>query len=198
MNPTKTIKTTRDILNIDGFDPMGLDITYIKDTMAEIPEDGVIDINNAERLATIFLRCADYCGDLVAKATHYWGYKETQQRAQKSGAIYRKIKEHITQTVAKEAYADDQEYIKAANEATTAEALVKWLDEKYQDLIKGHILCKNILARNIVGERANSWQGSESEEDYKTPAASSSPFGKPLMPALPPDGGIMRPGFIDL
>lgn len=185
---------TGDILNIDSFDPMDLDITYIKDTINEIPKDGLIDINDAERLATIILRCADYCGDILAKAARYSGYKETLKRASKSAAIYRKIKEKITPTVAKEAYADDEEFIEASNNATTAEALLKWLDEKYQNLIKAHILCKNILARHSTVERANSWQGSESEEDYTQVNSKPLPVKKNPKPIRVSE---MEPGYVD-
>lgn len=186
--------TTGDILNIDGFDPMAIDVTYIKETMEEMPKDGLIDINNAERLATMFLRCADYCGDLLAKALRYLGHKETLKRAGKSSAVYRKIKEKVTPTVAKEAFADDDEYIRVANEATDAEALLKWIDEKYQDLIKAHIMCKSILSRHATVERANSWQGSESETDYEPTSLSASPSSAPSRKS----NDLMKPGFIDL
>lgn len=168
------METTRDILDISLFDPMGLDITYIQETIREIPEDGFIDINNAERLATKFLRCADYTADLLSKSFHYFGYKSTEQKSAKSAAIYKKIYEKVTPTVAKEAYADDPLYIKASNEQVTAEALTKWLEEKYQNLIKAHILCKTILSRYMPGERASSWQGNVSERDYETSTPSSS------------------------
>jgi hypothetical protein len=165
--------TTRDVLDITAFDPMGLDITYIQETIREIPEDGFIDINNAERLATKFLRCADYTADLLSKAFHYFGYKSTEQRSAKSAAIYKKIYEKVTPTVAKEAYADDALYVKASNDQVTAEALTKWLEEKYQNLIKAHILCKTILSRYMPGERASSWQGNVAESDYETTSPST-------------------------
>ena len=167
--------TTRDVLDISSFDPMGLDITYIQDTIREIPEDGFIDINNAERLATKFLRCADYTADLLSKSFHYFGYKSTEQKSAKSAAIYKKIYEKVTPTVAKEAYADDILYIKASNEQVTAEALTKWLEEKYQNLIKAHILCKTILSRYMPGERASSWQGNVSNNDYEISNSVSTP-----------------------
>lgn len=151
--------TTKNILDIDKFDPTNQDITYIQNTINEIPEDGIIDINQAERLATIFLRAADYCGDLIAKATRYYGSKDTQKKAQKSESIYRKIKEKVTPTVAKDAYADDTEYVDAANDATTAEALLKWLEKKHSNLISAHILCKSLLSRHSETERSNSWKG---------------------------------------
>lgn len=168
------MSTTRDVLDISSFDPMGLDITYIQDTIREIPEDGFIDINNAERLATKFLRCADYTADMLSRAFHYLGRKSTEKSSAKSSAIYKKIYEKVTPTVAKEAYADDVLYVKASNEQVTAEALTKWLEEKYQNLIKAHILCKTILSRYMPGERASSWQGNVSNSDYETSSPISS------------------------
>lgn len=190
--------TTRDVLDITSFDPMGLDITYIQETIREIPEDGFIDINNAERLATKFLRCADYTADLLSKAFHYFGQKSTEQRSAKSAAIYKKIYEKVTPTVAKEAYADEPLYVKASNEQVTAEALTKWLEEKYQNLIKAHILCKTILSRYMPGERASSWQGNVAASDYESSTPSSPPvrsapsFSRPVNR----EPG-MRTGFVD-
>lgn len=185
-----------DILNIDGFDPMDLDVTYIQSTVEQIPQDGVIDINMAEELATIFLRCADFCGDLLAQSARYSGERETQKRAQKSASVYRKIKEKVTPTVAKEAYADDDQYIKAANQATAAESLLKWLEEKHANLIRAHILCKNLLARHSETERVNSWRGSESADSFTVPESSSNiPVTRSRTPV--PDMKKMKPGFID-
>jgi len=189
---------TGDILSVKDFDPMGLDITYIQNTIKEIPEDGLIDINNAERLATIFLRCADYCADLVARSARFFGHKETLQKSAKTGAIYKKIKEKITPTVAKEAYADDDAFIKASNETTDAEALLRWLTEKHGNLIKAHILCKNILTRHVATEKASGWQGSESEKDYtpSTPKRSDDDLEQdPLSPSS--TSGEMKVGFVD-
>lgn len=192
------METTRDVLDISQFDPMGLDITYIQETIREIPEDGFIDINNAERLATKFLRCADYTADLLSKAFHYFGHKSTEQKSAKSSAIYKKIYEKITPTVAKEAYADDVLYIKASNEQVTAEALTKWLEEKYQNLIKAHILCKTILSRYMPGERANSWQGNVTEDDYKVSKPTSSPLrNAPLFVGSINQEPKMQTGFVE-
>lgn len=190
--------TTRDILDISSFDPMGLDITYIQETIREIPEDGFIDINNAERLATKFLRCADYTADLLSKSFHYFGHKSTEQKSAKSAAIYKKIYEKVTPTVAKEAYADDPLYIKASNEQVTSEALTKWLEEKYQNLIKAHILCKTILSRYMPGERASSWQGNVAETDYDTPAPAAPPMRSTssFPRSVNRDPG-MRTGFVE-
>jgi len=191
-----------DILSIEGFDPMDLDITYVQTTIEKIPLDGVIDINNAENLATLFLRCADYCGDLLAQAARFSGERETEKRSQKSASIYRKIKEKVTPTVAKEAYADDDQYIEAANGATAAESLLKWLEEKHANLIRAHILCKNLLARHSETERANSWRGSESSDNFNTPASSNShspSFSRPSRPSRQPapDMKTTKPGFVE-
>ncbi len=57
---------TQEDLSTKGFDPLDIDLSYIEETCAKIPKDGSLDLNEAERLATIFLRCSDYCGELLA------------------------------------------------------------------------------------------------------------------------------------
>ena len=79
MSPAKKNNNTLDdikneILKVNtAFDPLKLDTSELKELSQAIPKDGNIDTNNAEVLATKFLRGADLCGEQTwwPKLPHY-------------------------------------------------------------------------------------------------------------------------------
>jgi len=152
-----------DILKIKDFDPMNVDVSYIQSTIEKIPKDGTIDLHEAERLATMFLRCADYCADLIAQAIRLLGHRDAQKKSQKSTAIERKIKEKVPATAAREVYGNDEGYIKACNEYTEVQAWHTWISQKYDNLIRAHVLCKDIMKSHVQVRDVSGWDAVEEE-----------------------------------
>lgn len=155
-----------DLLSIENFDPMNIDVGYIQGVSHKIPRDGSIDLNEAERLATVFLSCADYCGELISQAVRLAGFRDANKKSKKGDAIERKIAGKTPATTARETYSNDNEYIKAAQSHTDAEAFLTWIKLKYDNLIKAHVLCKDLLKSHTDGRNQANWDGVE--EDFGT------------------------------
>lgn len=153
-----------DLLNIDGFDPMNVDVSYIQGTSHMIPRDGSIDLHEAERLATVFLSCADYCGELISQAVRLTGFRDADKKSKKGDAIERKIAEKTPATTARETYGNDPAYVRATEAHTDAETFLIWIKMKYENLIKAHVLCKDLMKSHTEGRNVSNWDGVE--EDF--------------------------------
>jgi len=162
-----------DLLKLKDFDPMNVDVTYISETLDRIPKDGTIDINEAECLATIFLRCADYCDNLFAQAIRYAGYTDAKKRSEKANAIERKIGQKVAGTIARETYSNDPQFEQSCDRATDAQAFLTWITQKRDNLIKAHVLCKDLLKSHSTTRNVSGWDGSE--EDFPKNSGDTTP-----------------------
>lgn len=153
--------TVRELLNggSEGFDPMSIDTSEIKRLSNAIPKDGNIDLNNAEVLATKYLRGADICAELLAIATAFAQKTEALKKKAYSEAALVKSKDAGIKTDKSRAwFAEmDDNYIQAHNNHAEALAFVKWISSKYDSFIKAHYLCRNIVKRGTDHEGASGW-----------------------------------------
>ena len=166
----KQVKQVRiaDILKIENFDPMNVDVSYIEEVINLIPRDGCIDLSEAEKLATAFLRCADYCGDLVAQSTRFLGYRDAEKKSQKGTAIEKKIQNKMPATTAREVYGNDEDYVKSCDKHTEAQAWQIWITQKYDNLIRAHVFCKDIMKSHVQNRDMSNWNGVEESFERKT------------------------------
>lgn len=157
------MKKTKEILSIENFTPENVDVTWIQEVSEKIPAEGNIDINIAEELAATFLRAADTCSDLLVKAAKLKGYKEATMKSEKSLAVGRLEKTGVTAAKAQELKREgDSLYVAAVNACTDAKALELWLQNKYDNLIRAHHYCKDLLRRYAKGEQIGDFnQGSK-------------------------------------
>ncbi len=160
---TKDITTAGEVLKLKyNFDPMALDITEIKELSGALPKDGNIDINNAEVLATRYLRGMDLCGEIIAMATaHLSKTKDTKQRTYNQAFLIKSsTNKSIKTDKMRVAYAElDDDYSNACEEYNRALAFYKWIESKYKSFEKMHYLCKKILERAYPHEKAAGWNG---------------------------------------
>lgn len=159
--------TVRELLNgkdeDNKFDPMTLDTNEIRKLSNSLPKDGNIDINNAERLATKYLRGADICAELLAIATAHAQKMDTLKKKAYSVAALIKTKDikGIKTDKSRAWFADaDDDYIDACNKYAEAIAFVKWVGNKYDSFIKMHYLCRKMLDRAYPHEGASGFPGS--------------------------------------
>lgn len=139
-----------------------LDTTEIKELSEAMPKDGNIDLNNAEVLATKYLRGADLCSELIAIATIQVGAaKDDKQRAYNYAfAVKSQQHPHLKTDKMRIAFAElDEDYEAACGRFNEASAFYKWINAKHESFIRMHYLCKKILERGYSHERASSWDG---------------------------------------
>ena len=150
--------TVRELLNGGtGFDPMQIDTNEIRALSESIPSNGELDINQAEIMATKFLRGADLCGELLAIATCNVSKLETsKKKAYSEAALSKASAAGIKTDKSRCLYAEgDSDYIEACNRYSEALAFVKWVDSKYNSFIRAHYTAKKMLDRYYSHEQAS-------------------------------------------
>lgn len=150
------------LTGFDDYDPLKIDTKYVDKTVAQIPKDGHIDINEAESLATVFLECADQITDEIARCSAYVGYCEAERREAKASAIDGRIAgtrgQKVAGTIAAQVFGNDPEYKKSHKKMGLAEAFLDWLRTKYRNLMAAHVLCKDILKIHHSSREQGNWQ----------------------------------------
>lgn len=160
----KQLVTAGDLLGNSGvnFDPMTIDLSEVKELSNAMPKDGNIDLNNAEVLATKYLRGADICAELLAIATAHVSKIDSLKKKTFHYAFL--VKSETNKTIKTDkmrtAFAEiDDDYLQACEKYSEAIAFAKWVDGKYDSFNKMHYLCKKILERGYSHERASTWNG---------------------------------------
>lgn len=162
----------KDLLRLKDFDPMNVDVSYIQETIALIPKDGQINVNQAEQLATLFLRCADYCSDLMSQAIRYLGYCDSQKKASKGTAIETKIANKTPATTARETYGNDPSYVDRSEKHAEAQAFLTFIQQKHNNLIKAHVLCKDLMKAHTQTRDQSAWDPGDEDFDQDEPSKS--------------------------
>lgn len=151
----------RDLLQMKDFNPLSLDISNIQNFSDQIPEDGIVDIANAESLGMKSLRMSDHIGELLGQLTRYVAYKEGSVSVRKAEAFEKLESEEVKTTVQQHRYGSNEEYKKAIMVLADAKGVKDWLQKKYDYLIRLHYHCKDLLRTYDKGKNA-----SERDETY--------------------------------
>jgi len=155
--------TVRELLNgkDQKFDPMDIDLSEIKALSEALPKDGNIDLNNAEVLATKYLRGADLCAEMLAIATAYAQKADTlKKKAYSEAALNKSVKAGVKTDKSRAWFAEmDDDFIEASNKYSEAVAFVRWINNKYDSFNKMHYMCKKILDRGYTHERMAGFNG---------------------------------------
>ena len=178
----------KEILSIDNFDPLNIDISFRDSVSNQVPQEGYMDPAMAEHLATTTLRAADTCIDLLAQATLYLSHCDAQRRSVRSQVIKTLQDRKVPSTIVKEVYADDERYLTITNKYNLALALSTWLENKHDTLLKTHHLCKDLIRKSQGTQGASNWESSETsrprlshnlpDEEEKLPTTSNNSFDK--------------------
>lgn len=148
--------------SLSSYDPETVDTSYIQEVSKQIPKNNSIDLYDADRLATIFLQCADQVTDEIARCSAYAGYCEAFRREKKADAIEQKITGvggvKVAGTIATQTFGNDSVYGVAHRKQVVAEAFLEWLKTKYRNLMAAHVLCKDIMKAHVVNKDQGGWK----------------------------------------
>jgi len=163
--------TVKELLNPgEKFDPMNIDTSEIKALSNALPQDGNIDTNNAEVMATKYLRGADICAELTAIALAYVQKTSSNMKMEYSQAALVRSEDYFTTKNGgkkpakitdkmRTLYAEmDEEYLAACQKHDEAMAFAKWVNGKYDSFNKMHYHCKQALSRGYDHERISGWE----------------------------------------
>jgi hypothetical protein len=142
-----------------AFDPLTIDTSEIRELSSLIPSNGSIDLNQAEIYAAKYLRGADMCAELLAIASSYASRCDTEKKkAYSNAAIAKASAAGVKTDKSRLLFADgDDDYIEACNKHGEAVAFVRWVSSKYDSLVRGHYMMKQMLNRGYQHERASSF-----------------------------------------
>lgn len=141
--------TLREQMEISAdFDPMSLDITYIQDISNQIPEDGIIPPELAERLTIQFARGSEVCGENIAKLMYYVG-RCIAAKERELGLAMADSERSGDQAITKEKKAkSDNRYVAKADRHAVAEGCLEWWRSKQRAFDKYHYIAKSIISQN--------------------------------------------------
>jgi hypothetical protein len=157
--------TVRRHLDLENFNPLDIEIEEFKDLADAMPRDANIDIANAEKLASRFLRAADRCSEILStlillegRAKSNLGTTKNRLYLQASQEGHRTVKE-------REAYAEShEEFIVASNSYNEAYAVRKFFEAKQKWFIDAHYLMKQRLKDEYRHQVASSFSETSGEE----------------------------------
>ena len=166
---TNKALTVGELLSSGNQSIMDIDTSEIRELSNCLPKDGQIDLNQAEILATRYLRGADIAAELLAIGTNYASKMDTlKKKAYSEAALTKAPAAGMKTDKSKCLFAEmDVDYIEACNRYSEALAFVKWIASKHESFIRAHYLCKKMLERGYAHEKADSWNGTLEEVDGK-------------------------------
>ena len=135
--------TFRDMMDLDQFDPFGIDISEFQTLSKELPQDDNIDLGIAEHLAVVYIRAADRCSEINSSLLWYTQKIKLEKNTMRQ-KLYLLSKDEGYKTVAeREAYAEcHPDYVDLGEKLVKAETVKKWIEDKHRWFLELHRFMK--------------------------------------------------------
>jgi hypothetical protein len=161
--------TLKQVLETENYDPMNIDISEFKRMSELMPKDGNIDLANAAVLATMYLRAADRCSEIVSSLIWRAGKAKSEKTTIRQKLYLLAIEEGHKTINDKVAYAESHEdFIKASDILVQTEAVKKWFEEKHKWFLESHRYMKaKLKAENQHMSSSGFSETSAVDEDGK-------------------------------
>ena len=136
--------TVRNVLNLDTFDPMSIDMSEFSDLSDSMPRDANIDIAIAEKLASQYLRAADRCSEILSTLIFY-EQKAKNNKNRIKAKLYLTAKDNGHDTVAeRNAYVESHDdYFEALEIHARIQAVKALFELKHESYLNGHRFMKD-------------------------------------------------------
>ncbi len=134
-----------------------IDISTLNQIASQLPANGVIDLNIAEKCLILTLEAQNFCQEKIVQLDRLIGSLESEKNKAWSNAALTKAKEGGYKTAKdKEWFAQsDDDYITAYNELVLAKATKKWFENKVSYFSGWHYALKTFLKRDYVIENSS-------------------------------------------
>lgn len=165
----------RDKIKMDSFSVENIDTEEIDSVSGWLPENGIIDVNIAEKGLVMTLHGQNVCQELIAKVDRWISIKEgDKNKAWTNAALTKASAAGHTAVKNREWFAQaDDEYIDACNEVAIAKAAKKWLENKASYFSGWHYAFKTFLRRDYSIEKLGNFQAGgyneEMEKEHRKP-----------------------------
>jgi GH43 family beta-xylosidase len=155
------VLTVREVLNVENFDPMNIDISEFEELAKSMPRDGSFDLQTAEALAAQSLRAADRCSEILSTLIWFEGKAKSNKNAIRS-RLYLVAKDEGYKTVEeRKAYAESHnDYTSADDNLATVYAARKYFEMRYDFFLKSHQYMKERLREEWKGQASSKFSGS--------------------------------------
>lgn len=146
-----------DKISISGFSIEDIDISAIEEVTANLPRNGVVDPNIAEKGLLYTLEGQNLCQEKIVQVDRWIGLLESDKNKAWSKAALVTAKESGYKTIKdKEWFAQaDDDYIDSCNQLVLAKACKKWLENKAGYFLAWHYALKTFLRRDYSIESAS-------------------------------------------
>ncbi len=146
-----------DKIYVSNFSIENIDISGIEEVVENLPKNGVVDPNIAEKGLLFTLEGQNLCQEKVVQVDRWIGQLESIKNKAWSEAALVKAKDNGYKTIKdKEWFAQsDDDYVDACNNLVLAKACKKWLENKAAYFLAWHYALKTFLKRDYSIETAS-------------------------------------------
>lgn len=150
--------TVRQQLSLDNFNPLDIEVQEFSELSNCMPRDANIDVVNAERLASRFLRAADRCSEILSTLILLEGKAKSKVNTVKNKLYLEAASEGHKTVKERQAYAESHDDFVAASDAyDEAYAARKFFEAKQKWFIDAHYLMKQRLRGEYRHQDASSF-----------------------------------------
>lgn len=159
--------TVREVLDIENFDPLNIDVTEFDALAKSMPQDANLDIPIAETLAAQFLRAADRCSEILSTLIWLEGRLKARKNAIRN-RMYLAAKEEGYKTVEeRKAYAESHgDFVDADEAYATAYAVRKNFEMRHDYFLKSHQYMKERLRGEVKHQEMSGFSRNSNEKLY--------------------------------
>ena len=131
--------TIRDVLNIENFDPLSIDVSEFEELSKSMPRDANIDLHMAETLAAQYLRAADRCAEILSTLIWFENKAKSNKNTIRN-RLYLMAKDEGYKTIEeRKAFAESHDsYVEAENILSAGFAARKNFEMRHDFFLKAH------------------------------------------------------------
>lgn len=158
--------TVRRHLDLDNFNPLDIEIGEFKDLTDSMPRDANIDIANAEKLASGFLRAADRCSEILSTLILLEGRAKSRVNTVKNRLYLEASQEGHKTVKERQAYSESHDdFVSATNSYDEAYAVRKFFEAKQKWFIDAHYLMKQRLREEYRHQTASGFSETSGQDE---------------------------------
>jgi hypothetical protein len=157
--------TVRKHLDLENFNPLDIEIEEFKHLTESMPRDANIDIVNAEKLASNFLRAADRCNEILSTLILLEGRAKSKVNTVKNKLYLEAVQEGHKTVKDKQAYSESHDdFVSATNSYDEAYAVRKFFEAKQKWFVDAHYLMKQRLRGEYPHQNASGFSETSGQE----------------------------------
>ena len=158
--------TVRKHLDLENFNPLDIEIEEFKHLTDAMPRDANIDMANAEKLASSFLRAADRCSEILSTLILLEGRAKSKVNTVKNRLYLEAAQEGHKTVKDRQAYSESHtDFVSATDAYDEAYAVRKFFEAKQKWFVDAHYLMKQRLKGEYSHQNASGFSETSGQEE---------------------------------